>query len=172
MAVVLKHVGDVASESTHSQSFHVPGSEQYIGLLEADPDLMKLVGESYTSGSYNAVRCLGKSFCMPIPYETSQSMLPEFFRTMVVSTSPHHVMPTYGQQKGTNRNNHFFTPSRVNASRRTIMGARILGKCGTGPMAPHFGTLWSPPQPRLLPLYCHCAVIGYGKVENLEKATL
>jgi hypothetical protein len=65
MAIVLEHVGDVASESTNSQSFHVPGSAQYIELLEADPDIMKLVGESYTSGSYKAVRCLGKSFCMP-----------------------------------------------------------------------------------------------------------
>jgi hypothetical protein len=52
MAIVLEHVGDVASESTNSQSFHVPGSAQYIELLEADPDIMKLVGESYTSGSY------------------------------------------------------------------------------------------------------------------------
>jgi hypothetical protein len=77
MAAVLKFVGEVALEGPHSHVFHVPAAtEHYIGALEEDTDLMELVGESYMSGSYKAVRCLGMPCRMVILYETSQSLLP------------------------------------------------------------------------------------------------
>jgi hypothetical protein len=63
MAIVLKFVGEVASEGKHSHLFHVPPAiERYIAALEDDPDLLRIVGEAYTSGSYNDVRCLSESF--------------------------------------------------------------------------------------------------------------
>jgi hypothetical protein len=65
MAVVLKLVGDVALEGKHSHLFHVlPAIEHYIAALEEDPDLLRVVGEAYTSGSYKDVRCLGESFIL------------------------------------------------------------------------------------------------------------
>ena len=65
MAVVLKLVGEVASEGKHSHLFHIPAAtEHYIVALEEEPELLKVVGESYTSGSYRVIRCLGESFCI------------------------------------------------------------------------------------------------------------
>jgi hypothetical protein len=65
MAIVLKFVGDVASERKHSHLFHVPAAiKHYIAALEEDPDLLRAVGEAYTSGSYKDVRCLSKSFIL------------------------------------------------------------------------------------------------------------
>jgi hypothetical protein len=65
MAVVLKLVGEVASEGKHSHLFHVPAAnEHYIVALEEDPDLLRVVGEAYTSGSYKDIRCLSKSFLL------------------------------------------------------------------------------------------------------------
>ncbi|KIL68319.1 hypothetical protein M378DRAFT_158863 [Amanita muscaria Koide BX008] len=59
MALVLKRVAQVASEGPHSHLLHVPAAEDhYIDALEEDPDLMKLVGDCYTNGSYKDVRCL------------------------------------------------------------------------------------------------------------------
>jgi hypothetical protein len=64
MAVVLKFVWDVAADGPHSKLFHVPaGNDYYIDALGDDLDLMKLVGDSYTSSSYKHVRCLGTSSC-------------------------------------------------------------------------------------------------------------
>ncbi|KAM6501288.1 hypothetical protein JOM56_004302 [Amanita muscaria] len=58
MALVLKLVADIAYEGPHSLLFHVPAAnEHYLDALEEDPDLMKLVGDCYTSGSYKDVRC-------------------------------------------------------------------------------------------------------------------
>ena len=72
MAVVLKLVGEVAMEGKYSHLFHVPAAtEYYIVALEEDPDLMRVVGESYMSGSYRAVRCLGESFCTTIQNKLS-----------------------------------------------------------------------------------------------------
>jgi hypothetical protein len=63
MAIVLKLVGDAASEGKHSHLFHVPAAiEHYIVALEEDPELLRVVGEAYTSGSYKDVRCLSESF--------------------------------------------------------------------------------------------------------------
>jgi len=62
---VLKLVGEVASEGKQSHLFHVPAAnEHYIVALEEDPDLLRVVGEAYTSGSYKDVRCLGESFIL------------------------------------------------------------------------------------------------------------
>jgi len=62
MAIMLKLVGDVAS---HSHLFHVPPAiEHYIASLEEDPDFLRVVGEAYTSGSYQNVRCLSESFIL------------------------------------------------------------------------------------------------------------
>jgi len=65
MAIVLKLVGDVASEGKHSHLFHVPpANEYYITALEEDTDLLRIVGEAYTSGFYKDVRCLSESFLL------------------------------------------------------------------------------------------------------------
>ncbi len=65
MAVVLKLVGEVASEGKHSHLFHVPATnEHYIAALEEDPELLRVVGEAYMSGSYKDVRCLSESFIL------------------------------------------------------------------------------------------------------------
>jgi len=65
MAVVLKFVRDVASEGKHSHLFYVsPAIEHYIAALEEDPDLLRVVGEAYTSGSYKDVHCLSESFIL------------------------------------------------------------------------------------------------------------
>ena len=79
MAGVLKLVGDVASEGKHSHMFYVPATfEPYIVALEEDPDLLRVVAEAYTSGSYKDVRCLSESFRLPI--NCLNLCLPEFFR--------------------------------------------------------------------------------------------
>ena len=63
MTLVLKLVGDVASEGKHSHLLHVPPAiEHYIAAFEEDPDLLRVVGEAYTSGFYKDVRCLSESF--------------------------------------------------------------------------------------------------------------
>lgn len=65
MAIVLKLVGEVASEGKHLHLFHIPAAtEHYIVALEDDPDLLRVVGEAYTSGSYKDVRCLSESFIL------------------------------------------------------------------------------------------------------------
>ena len=65
MAIVLKLVGDVASEGKHSHLFHVPpANEHYMVALEEDPELLRVVGEAYTSGSYKDIRCLSESFTL------------------------------------------------------------------------------------------------------------
>ena len=65
MAIVLKLVGEVASEGKHSHLFHVPAAnEHYIVALEEDADLLRVVGEAYTSGSYKDVRCLSEAFIL------------------------------------------------------------------------------------------------------------
>jgi len=65
MAIVLKLVGEVASEGKHSHLFHVPAAnEHYIAAIEEDPDLLRAVGEAYTSGFYKDVRCLRGSFIL------------------------------------------------------------------------------------------------------------
>ena len=64
-AVVLKLGRNVASEGKHSHLFHVPPAiEHYIAALEEDPDLLRVVGEAYTRGSYKDVRCLSESFIL------------------------------------------------------------------------------------------------------------
>ena len=56
MAIVLKFVGDVASEGKHSHLFHVPPAiEHYFAALEEDTDPLRIVGKAYTSGSYKDV---------------------------------------------------------------------------------------------------------------------
>jgi hypothetical protein len=62
MAIVLKLVGEVASEGKHSHLFHVPAANEH--YIEEDPDLLRVVGEAYTSGSYKDVRCLSESFIL------------------------------------------------------------------------------------------------------------
>jgi hypothetical protein len=65
MAIVLKFVGDVASEGKHSHLFHVPPAmEHYIVAFEEDPELLRVVGEAYTSGSYKDIRCLTTINCL------------------------------------------------------------------------------------------------------------
>jgi len=65
MAVVLKLVGEVTSKGKHSHLFHVPATiEHYIVALEEDPELLRVVGEAYTGGSYKDVRCLSESFIL------------------------------------------------------------------------------------------------------------
>jgi hypothetical protein len=65
MTLVLKLVGDVTLEGKLSHLFHVPpANEHYIAALEDDPDLLRIVGEAYTSGSYKDVRCLSESFIL------------------------------------------------------------------------------------------------------------
>ena len=65
MAVVLKLVGDLASEGKHSHLFHVPPSIEHCAVaLEEDPELLRVVGEAYTSGSYKDIRCLSESFTL------------------------------------------------------------------------------------------------------------
>jgi hypothetical protein len=65
MAVVFKLVGDVASEGKHSHLFHVPAAiEHYTVALEEVPELLRVVGEAYASGSYKDVRCLSESFIL------------------------------------------------------------------------------------------------------------
>jgi hypothetical protein len=61
MAGVLKLVGDLASEGSASPQFRVPVKFDYVEAIDEDPDLMKLVGESYLRGSYKDLRCLGAS---------------------------------------------------------------------------------------------------------------
>jgi hypothetical protein len=64
MGYILKYVADVAAQGPHSHLLHDPAEQRYyVEVLEDDPDLLKLVGEAYTSGSYKDVRCLGTSFC-------------------------------------------------------------------------------------------------------------
>jgi hypothetical protein len=61
MTLVLKLVGDVTLEGKLSHFFHVPPAiEHYMEALEEDPDLLRIVGEAYTSGSYKDVRCLSE----------------------------------------------------------------------------------------------------------------
>jgi len=63
MAFILLLVGEDAREGSQSHLFHVPNDiNYYIQALEEDPDLMKLVGNSYATGSFKAVRCLGTLF--------------------------------------------------------------------------------------------------------------
>jgi hypothetical protein len=63
MAMVLKCVGEAAWEGKQSNLFHAPAAlEYYNAELEEDPDLLKVVGDSYTSGSYKSVLCLGEPF--------------------------------------------------------------------------------------------------------------
>jgi hypothetical protein len=65
MTLVLKLVGDVMLEGKLSHLFHVPATyEHYITALEEDPELLRVVGEAYTSGSYKDVRCLSESFLL------------------------------------------------------------------------------------------------------------
>ena len=65
MAIVLKLVGEVASEGKHSHLFHVLATnDHYIAALEEDPDLLRVVGEAYMSGSYKDVLCLSESFIL------------------------------------------------------------------------------------------------------------
>ena len=65
MAIVLKLVGEVAAEGKLSHLFHVPATnEHYIAALEEDLELLRVVGEAYTSGSYKDVRCLSGSFIL------------------------------------------------------------------------------------------------------------
>jgi len=62
MAGVLKLVGDLASEGSVSPQFRVPANfDDYVQAIDEDPDLMKLVGGSYLSGSYEDLRRLGAS---------------------------------------------------------------------------------------------------------------
>ena len=103
MAIVLKLVGHVASEGKHPHLFHVPpGNEHYIAALEEDPDLLRVVGEAYTSGSYKDVRCLSESF-ITLSINCLNICLPEFFRANSVSTFPNRINPTFGQKKGMRR---------------------------------------------------------------------
>jgi hypothetical protein len=53
MASVLRLVGSA------SPQFCVPAKFDYIGAIDEDADLMKLVGDSYLSGSYKDLRRLG-----------------------------------------------------------------------------------------------------------------
>jgi len=65
MVYVLKLVRDVTSAGKHSHLFHVPPAiKYYMEALEEDPDLLRIVGEAYTSGSYKDVRCLSESFLL------------------------------------------------------------------------------------------------------------
>ncbi|KIL63636.1 hypothetical protein M378DRAFT_662372 [Amanita muscaria Koide BX008] len=59
MVWVLRTVADVAFEGQYSHLFHVPAHENCLGALAKDSDLMKLVRDSYTKGSYKDVRCYG-----------------------------------------------------------------------------------------------------------------
>jgi hypothetical protein len=88
MAVILKLVGDVASEGPQSHLLSVPAAyEHYIGALEENPNLMKLVGDSYKNNSYKGVHCLGMSFGTPIPMNFSIiSTFSEFFRKKPAAT--------------------------------------------------------------------------------------
>ena len=65
MAFILKHVVQVASEANHSHLFPASATtDDYNVALENDPDLLRVVGECYKSGSYKSVRCLGEPFCI------------------------------------------------------------------------------------------------------------
>ena len=61
MAIVLKLVGEVMLEEKLSHLFHLPGTNEHIVALEEDPELLRVVGEAYTSGSYRDVCCLSES---------------------------------------------------------------------------------------------------------------
>jgi hypothetical protein len=61
MASVLRLVGDLVSNDLASPQFRVPAKFNYIKAINEDPDLMKLVGDSYLSGSYKDLRRLGVS---------------------------------------------------------------------------------------------------------------
>lgn len=67
MALVLRVVAQIASEGPHSHRLHVvAATEHYIAALEEEPALMKLVGASFTNGSYKDVRCVGASILAPV----------------------------------------------------------------------------------------------------------
>jgi hypothetical protein len=73
MAMVLELVATVGSEDPQSHLFHVPFKvAHYVRALEEDPDLLKLVGEAFMTGSYKYVRCLGTPFCTTIPNKLSE----------------------------------------------------------------------------------------------------
>jgi hypothetical protein len=98
MAVVLKLVRDAASEGKHSHLFHVPPAiEHYIAALEEDADLLRVVGDACTSGSYKDVRCLSES--ITFSQSTALISVPEFFRASSVSTFPNHINPTLGRRR-------------------------------------------------------------------------
>ena len=60
---------------TVSPQFRVPAKfDDYVEAIDEDPDLMKLVGESYLSGSYKDLRRLGaRPFCIGLGILTSPS---------------------------------------------------------------------------------------------------
>jgi len=86
-SVVLKLVGEVASEGKHSHLFHVPAAiEHYIVALEEDPEFLRVVGEAYTSGSYKYVRCLSESFILSVYQSSSARVL---FRHSQITLTQH-----------------------------------------------------------------------------------
>ncbi len=143
MAVVLKLVGDVASEGKHSHLFHVPPAIEHIAALEEDRELLRVVGEAYTSGSYKVVRCLSESFmlcqltALISVYQSSSAGVP--FRHFQITLTQH-----LGRRRVREDCNVLFVCLWSNFSCRTVLGAEVFRGGGTSPMEPHFRTLQPP----------------------------
>lgn len=110
MAIVLKLVGEVASEGKHSHLFHVPAAtEHHIVALEEDPELLRVVESPMWARHTELSVVLVRHFASLFQRNRLNLCLPEFLRASSVPTFPNHINPTYGQKKGM-RSNKFTLP--------------------------------------------------------------